>query len=204
RRRGTDRGCGGSRDWRGARGGRPRRRRLAPRRSGEPGTPPAEHRPRRRRSASRAPPPAHAARRAGPRLDRVAMATRTTSRGQRCGMAKRILVAEDDPDNRCIVVKVLTLEGYETLAADDGRSALALARRERPDLIVMDLGMPGMDGWEAARRLKADPQTADIPIIALTAWDEERAREAGCDGYLSKPCRPKTIREAVVRFLADR
>ena len=117
-------------------------------------------------------------------------------------MAKRILVAEDDPDNRCIVVKVLTLE------ADDGRSALALARRERPDLIVMDLGMPGMDGWEAARRLKADPQTADIRIIALTAFalrgDEERAREAGCDGYLSKPCRPKTIREAVARFLAGR
>jgi len=91
-------------------------------------------------------------------------------------MAKRILVAEDDPDNRCIVVKVLTLEGYQTVATDDGRSALALARRERPDLIVMDLGMPGMDGWEAARRLKADPQTADIPIIALTAWDEEPAR----------------------------
>ncbi len=102
------------------------------------------------------------------------------------------------------MVKVLTLEGYETLEADDGRSALALARRERPDLIVMDLGMPGMDGWEAARRLKADPQTADIPIIALTAWDEERARETGCNGYLPKPCRPKTIREAVARFLAGR
>ncbi len=119
-------------------------------------------------------------------------------------MAKRILVAEDDLDNRCIVVKILTLEGYETLEADDGRSALALARRERPDLIVMDPGMPGMDGWEAARRLKADQQTADIPIIALTAWDEERAREAGYDGYLSKPCRPKTIREAAARFLAGR
>ena len=79
------------------------------------------------------------------------------------------------------MVKVLTREGYETLEADDGRSALALARR-----------------------LKADPQTADIPIIALTAWDEERAREAGYDGYLSKPCRPKTIREAVARFLAGR
>ena len=106
------------------------------------------------------------------------------------------------------MVKVLTREGYETLEADDGRSALALARRERPDLIVMDLGTPGMDGWEAARRLKADPQTADIPIIALTAWDEERAREAGreagYDGYLSKPCRPKIIREAVARFLAGR
>ena len=119
-------------------------------------------------------------------------------------MAKRILVAEDDPDNRCIVVKVLTPEGYEILEADDGRSALALARRARPDLIVMDLGMPGMKGWEAPCRLKADAQTADIPIIALTAWDEERAREAGCDAYLSKPCRPKTIREAVAHFLAGR
>src|SRR2546422_11019155 len=122
-------------------------------------------------------------------------------------MAKRILVAEDDPDNRCIVVKVLTLDGHETLEAADGESALALARRERPDLIVMDLAMPGMDGWEASRRLKADPQTADIPIIALTAFamrgDEERAREAGCDGYLPKPCRPQTIRETVRRFLAS-
>ena len=65
-------------------------------------------------------------------------------------MAKRILVTEDEPDNRGIVVKVLTLEGYQTLEAADGRSALALARRERPDLIVMDLGMPEMDGWEAS------------------------------------------------------
>ena len=123
-------------------------------------------------------------------------------------MAKRILVAEDDPDNRSIVVRVLTLEGYEILEAADGRSALDLARREHLDLIVMDLGMPGIDGWEASRRLKADPRTADIPIIALTAFamrgDEERAREAGCDGYLSKPCRPKTIREVVAQFLAGR
>ena len=123
-------------------------------------------------------------------------------------MAKRILVAEDEPDNRRIVVRVLTVEGYETLEAADGQAAVALARREHPDLIMMDLAMPGMDGWEAARQLKADPETADIPIIALTAFamrgDEERAREAGCDGYLSKPCRPQTIREAVARFLAGR
>ena len=90
------------------------------------------------------------------------------------------------------MVKVLTRE------ADEGRSALALARRERPDLIVIDR----MDGWGAARRLKTDPQTADIANIALAASDEERAREAGCGGYLSKPCRPKTIRETVARFLA--
>jgi two-component system, cell cycle response regulator DivK len=121
-------------------------------------------------------------------------------------MAARILVAEDDVDNRRIVVKVLTVEGHETLEAADGRTTVEIARRERPDLILMDLAMPGMDGWEAARRLKADAETADIPIIALTALamrgDEERARQAGCDAYLSKPCRPQTIRDVVRQFLA--
>ena len=121
-------------------------------------------------------------------------------------MAARILVAEDDADNRRIVVKILTVEGHETLEAADGRTTVELARRQRPDLILMDLAMPGMDGWEAARRLKADPETADIPIIALTAFamrgDEERARQAGCDAYLSKPCRPQTIRDVVRQFLA--
>jgi len=120
-------------------------------------------------------------------------------------MAKRILVVEDDADNRRIVVKVLTVEGYEVLEATDGRSALAIARKEHPDLIIMDLAMPGLDGWQAATQLKSDPKVADIPIIALTAFamrgDEERAREAGCDGYLSKPCRPQTIREVVRRYL---
>ena len=120
-------------------------------------------------------------------------------------MAARILVVEDDEDNRRIVVKVLTTAGHRTLEAPDGQTAITLARQEHPDLIIMDLALPGMDGWEASRRLKADPKTADIPIIALTAFamrgDEERAREAGCDGYLSKPCRPQTIRDAVQRFL---
>ena len=121
-------------------------------------------------------------------------------------MAKRILVVEDDADNRRIVVKVLTVEGYEVLEAIDGRSALATARKEHPDLIIMDLAMPGLDGWQAASQLKSDPKVADIPIIALTAFamrgDEEKAREAGCDGYLSKPCRPQTIRDVVRQFVA--
>ena len=120
-------------------------------------------------------------------------------------MAKRILVVEDDADNRRIVVKVLTVEGYEVLEAIDGRSALATARKEHPDLIIMDLAMPGLDGWQAASQLKSDPKVADIPIIALTAFamrgDEEKAREAGCDGYLSKPCRPQAIRDVVRRYL---
>ena len=123
-------------------------------------------------------------------------------------MAPRILVVEDDPDNRRIVVKVLAVDGYATLEAGDGESALALARREHPDAIIMDLAIPGIDGWEAARRLKADARTADIPIIALTAFamrgDDERAREAGCDAYLAKPCRPQAIREVVGSLVARR
>ena len=120
-------------------------------------------------------------------------------------MAERLLIVDDDRDI-CRYVEVnLTLEGYEVLEAPDGRAAITLTRAEHPDLIIMDLAIPHVDGWEVSRQLKTDPQSADIPIIALTAFamrgDEERAREAGCDGYLSKPCRPQTIREVVRRFL---
>ena len=122
--------------------------------------------------------------------------------------ARRVLVVANDPESRRIVTKVLALEGHETLEASDGRSAIALARQAHPDLIIMDLAMPELDGWEASRRLKADPKSADIPIIAFTAFamreDEERARKAGCDGHLSKPCRPQTIRATVRNFLAPR
>ena len=122
-------------------------------------------------------------------------------------MAKRILVVEDDADNRRIAVKVLTLAGYDVLEAADGNAAFAMARSEHPDLIIMDLAIPQLDGWQVSRQLKADPRSADIPIIALTAFamreDEERAREAGCDGYLPKPCRPQTMREVVRKFLDE-
>jgi two-component system cell cycle response regulator DivK len=124
---------------------------------------------------------------------------------KRSASAPRILVVEDDEDNRGIIVKILTGEGYRTLEATDGRAAIAVARQEHPDLIIMDLAIPDLDGWETSRRLKADAKSADIPIIALTAFamrgDEERARKAGCDAYLSKPCRPQTIRETVRRFI---
>jgi two-component system cell cycle response regulator DivK len=118
----------------------------------------------------------------------------------------RVLVVDDDPDNRRIVTTVLTVAGYAVLEAGGGEEGVAMAVRERPDVILLDLAMPGVDGWEAARRLKADARTADIPVIALTAFalrgDEERARAAGCDGYVSKPCRPQTIRDVVRDTLA--
>lgn len=120
-------------------------------------------------------------------------------------MPKKILVVEDDIDNRRIVAKVLSVEGYLIVEATDGIEALARARADRPDLILMDLALPNMDGWEATRRLKEDSETRDIPVVALTAvamrGDEEQARAAGCDDYISKPARPAVIREVVRKYL---
>ena len=119
-------------------------------------------------------------------------------------MPKKILVVEDDADNRRIVAKTLSVAGYEIIEATDGIQALAHALADRPDLILMDLALPNMDGWEATRRLKSDPQTRAIPVVALTAvamrGDEEHARAAGCDDYISKPARPVTIREIVKKY----
>ncbi len=119
-------------------------------------------------------------------------------------MPKRILIVEDDVDNRRIVAKTLSVEGYEIIEAVDGIEALAHAQADHPDLILMDLALPNMDGWEATRRLKSDPRTRTIPVVALTAvamrGDEEQARAAGCDDYLSKPARPVAIREMVRKY----
>jgi two-component system cell cycle response regulator DivK len=119
-------------------------------------------------------------------------------------MAKKILVVEDDTDNRRIVAKVLSVEGYRVIEATDGVEALSQARREHPDLILMDLALPNIDGWEATRQLKGDPQTRSIPVVALTAvamrGDEEQARAAGCDDYLPKPARPVAIRAMVKKY----
>src|SRR5256886_17592693 len=116
-------------------------------------------------------------------------------------MARGILVVEDDVGSRRIVTKVLSAEGYEVIEVATGDAAVAAVHAQRPDLIIMDLALPGMDGWEASRRIKAAPDSADIPIVALTAFamrgDEERARAAGCDAYVPKPCRPQTLREVV-------
>ena len=119
--------------------------------------------------------------------------------------APTILLVEDNLHNRRIFQGVLAHAGFRVVEAEDGGRALAAVKEDRPDLILMDLSIPVVDGWECTRRLKADPTTRAIPIIALTAHamrgDEERAREAGCDGYLSKPISPKRVVEEVKKTL---
>ena len=116
-----------------------------------------------------------------------------------------ILLVEDNLHNRRIFQGVLAHSGFQVVEAEDGGRALELARSAAPDLILMDLSIPVVDGWECTRRIKADPATRAIPIIALTAHamrgDEDRARAAGCDGYMSKPISPKRVVEEVKRVL---
>jgi CheY-like chemotaxis protein len=103
----------------------------------------------------------------------------------------KILVVEDNELNRDMLTRRLERRGYETLIAADGEQGLELARRSQPNLILMDMSLPVLDGWEATRRLKSSPETSAIPIVALTAHamsgDRERALEAGCDEYDTKP-----------------
>src|SRR5262245_38629616 len=106
-------------------------------------------------------------------------------------MMSKILLVEDNEMNQDLMLWRLQKKGYEVLLAIDGHQAIASALAWRPDLILMDMSLPEMDGWEATRRIKADPQTSDIPVIALTAHamsgDRKRAIEAGCDDYDTKP-----------------
>jgi two-component system cell cycle response regulator DivK len=103
----------------------------------------------------------------------------------------RILLVEDNEMNRDMLSRRLVRRGFEVLIAENGQSGVDLTVSERPDLVLMDMSLPVMDGWEATRRLKADPNTSGIPIIALSAHamasDRELALEAGCDDYDSKP-----------------
>lgn len=103
----------------------------------------------------------------------------------------RILLVEDNENNRDMLSRRLQRKGYEVLLAEDGRQALEVAEAEKPDLVLMDMSLPEIDGWEATRRLKANPVTAGTPVIALTAHamsgDREKALEAGCDDYDTKP-----------------
>lgn len=119
---------------------------------------------------------------------------------------KKILVVEDVELNRDLIVQLLE-DRYEILTAVDGAEGIERAERERPDLILMDLSLPAIDGWEAARRIKANPALKGIPIIALSAHamigDEEKARQSGCDDYLSKPLDEDVLFEKLAKFLGQ-
>jgi two-component system cell cycle response regulator DivK len=118
---------------------------------------------------------------------------------------KTVLLVEDNPHNRKIFSGMLAHAGFRVVEAVDGFEAMKLVAAEKLDLVLMDLSIPGIDGWECTRRIKGEPATKEIPVIALTAHamrgDEERAREAGCDGYLSKPVSPKKVVEVVKKYL---
>ena len=119
---------------------------------------------------------------------------------------ERILVVDDNPANLRLLRLLLAAESYEVRTADGAEEAITILEDFRPRLILMDLQMPGMNGFELARRLKGDAATRDIVIVALTAYamkgDEERAREAGCDGYVSKPIDTRTLPALVARHLS--
>jgi CheY-like chemotaxis protein len=121
-------------------------------------------------------------------------------------MTVRILVVDDNPTNLKLASEVLELEGYEVLRAIDAEDALTVLQRERPALILMDIAMPGMDGLELTRRLKADPDLRSIPIVALSAFamkgDDEKAIESGCNGYITKPINTRTFPAQVRAFLS--
>jgi len=122
-------------------------------------------------------------------------------------MSKKILVVEDTEDNRQILRDLLGMAGYEMLEAHDGAEGVAKAAEHRPDLILMDIQMPVMDGYEATRRIKANPDLKAIPIVAVTSYalsgDEQKTRDAGCDAYIAKPYSPRQMLAKVREILGS-
>ncbi|HEX8795244.1 MAG TPA: response regulator [Polyangiaceae bacterium] len=120
----------------------------------------------------------------------------------------KVLIVDDFEDNRAMYAEFLRYSGLEVVEAKDGAEAVEKARTEMPDLVVMDLSLPVIDGWEATRRIKHDPRTREIPIVALTGHalegHSQGAREAGCEGFLAKPCLPETLLDTIKAILAKR
>ena len=116
-----------------------------------------------------------------------------------------VLVVDDFADNREMYSEYLAFSGYEVIEAQNGKEAVEAAQARMPDIIIMDLSLPVMDGWEATRRLKADDRTRKIPVVALTghalAGHSKGAREAGCDSFLAKPCLPDQLVAEIQRML---
>jgi len=122
-------------------------------------------------------------------------------------MPKKILVVEDTEDNRQILRDLLGMAGYDMVEAHDGAQGVAMAAEHRPDLILMDIQMPVMDGYEATRRIKAIPELKAIPIVAVTSYalsgDEQKTRDAGCDAYIAKPYSPRQMLAKVREILGS-
>jgi two-component system cell cycle response regulator DivK len=119
-----------------------------------------------------------------------------------------VLVVDDVEDNRDIYAQYLAYKGFQVALASDGFEAFDKAYQLQPDLIVMDLSLPGMDGWEATRKLKRNDKTKHIPVMALTAHAHEGvaegAREAGCDGFVTKPCAPDELAKSILQMLREK
>jgi len=119
---------------------------------------------------------------------------------------KVILNVEDNEANRKIVRYLFESKGYKVIEAVDGEEGVRMAEQERPDIILMDVQLPKLSGYEATQRIKANPALRDIPIIAVTSFalsgDDERAMEAGCDDYIAKPFKPRDLLERVEKFLS--
>jgi len=122
-------------------------------------------------------------------------------------MTKHILMVEDQEDNRQILRDLLGNYGFHLSEAENGEQAFAAIAKRRPDLILMDIQLPVMDGYEIMRRIKADPQLKAIPIIAVTSYalsgDEGKARAAGCDAYITKPYSPRKLLAKIREFLPE-
>jgi two-component system cell cycle response regulator DivK len=120
-------------------------------------------------------------------------------------VTKRILIVEDQEDNRTIMRDLLTTAGFTLIEAIDGEEGVKLAASEHPDLILMDIQLPGLDGYEATRRIRALAELKSTPIIAVTSYalsgDEAKCRAAGCDGYVAKPFSPRELLAKVRGFL---
>ena len=123
-------------------------------------------------------------------------------------MSKRILVVDDQEDLRGVLRDLLTGSGYTVIEAADGEAGVAKAKSDHPDLILMDIQMPVIDGYEATRRIKVDPDLNPIPIVAVSSFamkgDEEKARAAGCDHYVTKPYSPMQLLRLIRGFLGDK
>jgi two-component system cell cycle response regulator DivK len=121
-------------------------------------------------------------------------------------MSKSILVVEDQEDNRRILRDLLTSAGYEVIEAVTGEEGVASAETHRPDLILMDIQLPGLDGYEATRRIKANPALRQIPVIVVTSYalsgDEVKAFDAGCDAYVSKPFSPRELLAKIREYVS--